>query len=343
LDLTACTECKLVDLPYTNFQLALGKNSLYALAGSGTVPTALISINLKNHQVSIIKEEKFPFPNYLTSPVSIKFPTGKGDVAYGNFYLPLNPDYVTPNDELPPLLIQIHGGPTGSASSSLNLNYQYFSSRGFAVCDVNYRGSTGYGRRFRQSLYKNWGIYDVQDAVSAADYLVKEGKVDGNRVCISGGSAGGFTTLASLVFSTVFKAGVSRYGVSDLTLLAKDTHKFESRYLDNLIGPYPEEEQKYKDLSPINHVEKFSSPLMLFQGDEDEVVPVNQAIVIFEAVKNKGLPVGMEIFKGEQHGFRKAENIRRALDGEFNFYGMIFKIPIPDPLIPPLEIHNLKI
>jgi len=210
------------------------------------------------------------------------------------------------------------------------------------VCDVNYRGSTGYGRRFRQSLYKNWGIYDVQDAVSAADYLVKEGKVDGNRVCISGGSAGGFTTLASLVFSTVFKAGVSRYGVSDLTLLAKDTHKFESRYLDNLIGPYPEEEQKYKDLSPINHVEKFSSPLMLFQGDEDEVVPVNQAIVIFEAVKNKGLPVGMEIFKGEQHGFRKAENIMRALDGEFNFYGNIFKIPIPDPLIPPIVIHNLK-
>jgi dipeptidyl aminopeptidase/acylaminoacyl peptidase len=342
LDLTACTECKLVDLPYTNFQLALGKNSLYALAGSRTLPTALISVNLKNHQVSIIKEDKFPFPDHLSSSVSIKFPTTNGDEAYGYYYSPLNPAYSTPNNELPPLLIQIHGGPTSSGGSSLNLTYQYFTSRGFAVCDVNYRGSTGYGRRFRHLLYKNWGIYDVADAVAAVNYLVKEGKVDGNRVCISGGSAGGFTTLASLAFSTVFKAGVSRYGVSDLTLLAKDTHKFESRYLDNLIGPYPAEEQKYKDLSPINHVDKFSSPLMLFQGDEDAVVPVNQAVLIFEAVKNKGLPVGMEIFKGEQHGFRKAENIMRALDGEFNFYGNIFKIPIPDPLIPPIVIHNLK-
>jgi len=232
----------------------------------------------------------------------------------------------------------MHGGPTSFSTQSMNLRYQYFTSRGFAVCDVNYRGSTGYGRPFRHALNYNWGVYDVEDAVNAARYLANEKKVDINRLCISGGSAGGYTTLAALVSSDVFKAGCSRYGICDLTALAHDTHKFEARYLDTLIGPYPQAESTYKERSPINHIDKFSCPLMIFQGDEDKVVPLNQAQLIFDALKNKGIPVGMEIFEGEGHGFRKAENIKRSVDGELGFYCKVFGINADH--IPSVTLEN---
>jgi len=300
---------------------------------------ALVAIDLHTNDVTHLIQQKFLYSEYLSTPTTFQSPTGtEGHVAYANYYPPTNKDYIGIG-ESPPLLIQIHGGPTGSFSASLNLNFQYFTSRGFAVCDVNYRGSTGYGRKYRQLLNGKWGIYDVEDASCAAAFLAKEGKADKNRLTISGGSAGGYTALAALAFSTVFKGGASRYGVSDLTALTKETHKFESHYLDQLIGPYPADEQIYKDRSPINHIDKFNSPLLILQGDEDKVVPLNQALILFNTLKDKGLPVAIEIFKGEQHGFRKAENIQKAIDGEFGFYSRVFGFH-PADVLPPLDIKN---
>jgi len=206
------------------------------------------------------------------------------------------------------------------------------------VVDVDYRGSTGYGRPFRDLLKYKWGVYDVQDAEKAALYLVKEGKVDVNRICISGGSAGGFTTLAALANTSAFSAGCSLYGVADLTKLAEDTHKFESHYLDQLIGPYPEQKALYIDRSPITHVDRLKSPLYIFQGDEDKIVPLNQAQAIFDAVNAKKIPVGIEIFKGEQHGFRKAENIKRSLDAQISFYCKVYGIP--SQFVVPIDLKN---
>ncbi|MGL6140095.1 MAG: S9 family peptidase, partial [Planktothrix sp.] len=217
-----------------------------------------------------------------------------------------------------------HGGPTAATSSSLSLKIQYWTSRGFAVLDVNYGGSTGYGREYRQRLNKSWGIVDVDDCCNGAKYLAEQGLVDANRMAIAGGSAGGYTTLCALTFKDVFKAGASYYGVSDLEALATDTHKFESRYLDGLIGIYPEEKAIYQQRSPIYHVDKLSCPVIFFQGSEDKIVPPNQAEMMVEALKAKGVTVEYVLFEGEQHGFRKAENIKRAIDGEFGFYAKVF-------------------
>ena len=233
-----------------------------------------------------------------------------------------------------------HGGPTAAASSSLNFNIQYWTSRGIAVLDVNYGGSTGYGRKYRQRLNGNWGIVDVNDCVCGARYLVELGLVDGNRLAISGGSAGGYTTLCALTFHDTFKAGASYYGVSDLEALARDTHKFESRYLDGLIGTYPEEKQKYRERSPIHFTENLACPVIFLQGLEDKVVPPNKAEMMVEALRAKGLSVAYLPFPGEQHGFRKAENIKRSLSGELYFYSQIFGFQLAEPM-EPVEIENM--
>ena len=235
-----------------------------------------------------------------------------------------------------------HGGPTSAASTALNLGYQYWTSRGIGVLDVNYGGSTGYGRKYRERLNKAWGIVDVDDCSNAARYLVSNGEVDSDRLAIDGGSAGGYTTLAALTFQEVFKAGASLYGVSDLEILAKETHKFESRYLDGLVGPYPECQDLYAERSPIKHTELLSCPLILFQGLEDQIVPPNQAEMMFDAVKAKGVPTAYIPFEGEQHGFRRSENIKRVLEAELYFYAKVFGFELADE-IAPVDIVNLPI
>jgi dipeptidyl aminopeptidase/acylaminoacyl peptidase len=260
--------------------------------------------------------------------------------AHGFFYPPANPDFAAPTGELPPLMVISHGGPTGATSTSLRYGIQYWTSRGFAVLDVNYGGSSGYGRRYRMRLNGNWGIVDVEDCCNGARWLVKKGLVDPRRLAIRGGSAGGYTTLAALVFHDIFSAGASHYGICDLEALATDTHKFESRYLDNLVGPYPERKDLYIARSPIHHLHNLRTPLILFQGDEDQVVPPAQSRSMFEAVRAKKVPVAYLLFEGEQHGFRKAANIQRSFEAELYFYSRIFKFDLAEA-IEPVPIENL--
>lgn len=278
---------------------------------------------------------------YLSIPEPIEFPTEGGRTAHAFYYAPANCDYQSPAGESPPLLVRSHGGPTSAASRDFNLSIQYWTSRGFAFVDVNYGGSTGYGREYRNRLRGQWGIVDVDDCVNAAQHLVRQGLADQNRLAIDGGSAGGYTTLCALAFRNVFTAGASLYGLSDLTVFVGDTHKFESRYLDSLIGPWPEREDLYRERSAINSIDQLSCPVAFFQGDEDEIVPPNQAEIMVDALRKKGLPVAYVLFEGEQHGFRKAANIKRAIDGEFFFFSRIFGFTPADKL-EPLEIENLE-
>ncbi|WP_284286382.1 alpha/beta hydrolase family protein [Alicyclobacillus fastidiosus] len=236
--------------------------------------------------------------------------------------------------------MHVHGGPTSASSPVLNLTTQYWTSRGFAVIDVNYGGSTGYGREYRDRLKGNWGVVDVRDAANAVRYLIDKGLVDERRVAIAGGSAGGYTTLASLVFTDVYAAGASHYGISELEIFAKETHKFESRYMDGLLGPYPEAKDVYYNRSPINFTDGLSCPVIFFQGLDDKIVPPNQAELMVEALRKKGLPVAYVAFEGEGHGFRIAANIKRSLDGEFYFYSRVFEFDPADD-IEPVHIDNL--
>ena len=240
----------------------------------------------------------------------------------------------------PPLLVKIHGGPTGATNSTLSLAIQYWTSRGFAVADVNYGGSTGYGTEYRRRLNGKWGIVDVDDCVNVARYLADRGDIDGGRLAIDGGSSGGFTTLAVLTFRDLFHVGASYYGVTDLEALARDTHKFESRYLDGLIAPYPEQVEVWRERSPIHNVERLNRPVILFQGLEDKIVPPNQAETMVDAVRNKRLPVAYITYEGEQHGFRQAANIKRTLEGELYFYSRILGFELAED-IAPVQIDNL--
>ncbi len=331
------------ELPYTSLtSLRTGQDFVVFMGGSPLSPTTISRLDLRTGELAELRRSSNIVPEaaYLSEPRSITFPTGGGQSAYAYFYPPHNEDYAAPAGELPPLLVFSHGGPTGSASSVLNLSIQFWTSRGFAVVDVNYGGSTGYGREYRQRLNGQWGIVDVEDCVRAAQYLVEQGLVDGRRLAIRGGSAGGFTTLAALTFYDVFSAGASYFGVSDLAALAQETHKFESRYLDNLIGPYPQEEALYRARSPIHHVDKLSCPVIFFQGAEDKVVPPNQAEMMYTALRDKGVPTAYLLYEGEQHGFRRAENIKRSLDAELYFYSRIFNFPLADT-IEPVDIANL--
>jgi acetyl esterase/lipase len=280
-------------------------------------------------------------PRSISEPEPIEFPTDEGLAAHAFYYPPRNPDFIGPAGDRPPLIVISHGGPTGAASTRLNLELQYWTSRGFAVVDVDYGGSSGYGRAYRQRLSGRWGLVDVVDCVNAARYLVERGKADAERLIIRGRSAGGYTTLAALAFHpAVFKAGASYYGVSDIEVLAADTHKFESRYLDTLVGPYPARRDLYRARSPIHFVDRLSCALILFQGLEDRIVPPNKARMMADAVRASGLPVALLTFEGEQHGFRRKETIVRCLEAELSFYGAVFGFQPADPL-PPIPIDNL--
>jgi dienelactone hydrolase len=323
----------------------LAANATHAVfvAGSATRPDAVLRLDLRSGSVESIREASTaPLDDRSISVAqAIAFPTTLGRTAHAFYYPPRSADFVAPAGERPPLIVISHGGPTAAAQSTLDLQIQYWTSRGFEVVDVNYGGSSGYGRAYRERLNGQWGIVDVDDVISAARYLVAQGKADGARLAIRGGSAGGYTTLAALTFRPdVFKAGASYYGISDLEALELDTHKFESRYSSSLIGPYPEARETYRERSPIHALDRLACPLILFQGLEDKVVPPNQSQMMADAVRAKGLPVAYLAFEGEQHGFRKAETIVRCLEAELYFYGAVFGFRPADP-IPPVPIDNL--
>jgi dipeptidyl aminopeptidase/acylaminoacyl peptidase len=292
-------------------------------AGAPQSPAAIVRVDTASGATSIVRPATSldaDLAPYLSRPELIAFASGAGATAYAFYYKPTNPDYAAPAGEKPPLLVKSHGGPTAATTTTLDLRVQYWTSRGIGVLDVNYGGSSGYGRAYRDRLNGKWGIVDVEDCVNGARHLVGTGRADPDRLMISGGSAGGYTTLAALAFHDVFRAGASYYGVADLEALARDTHKFESHYLDRLVGPYPRDRQLYIERSPIHAVDGFSAPVIFFQGEEDKVVPPNQAEMMVAALKRKQLPFGYFLFAGEQHGFRKAATIKRALDAELYFY-----------------------
>ncbi|MFN8053167.1 MAG: prolyl oligopeptidase family serine peptidase [Acidimicrobiales bacterium] len=269
----------------------------------------------------------------------ITFPTD-GGIAHGIFYPPTNSEFVAPEGTRPPLIVTIHGGPTSAANAELNLRVQFWTSRGFAVVDVNHRGSTGFGRRYRNELRGQWGVADVADCIAAARFLAGAGRADGDRLVIRGGSAGGFTTLAALTFSDAFSAGCSLYGIADLELLMADDHKFESQYTVSLVAPYPEGVDVYRERSPIHHLEGFTAPLIIFQGTEDKVVPPNQAQLMVDALAARGVPYSAVFFEGEGHGFRQAANIVRCLEAELSFYAQVLGFPEPEG-VTPVVVENL--
>lgn len=329
--------------PYTAIGgLQVSDKQAVFLGGSPDAPSAIAALDLSTEQVQVLRRSSQMDidPGYLSMPQVIEFPTSNGLTAHAIYYPPQNKDFVAPEGERPPLRVQGHGGPTAATSATFNPGIQYWTSRGIGILDVNYGGSTGYGRAYRERLKGNWGIVDVDDCANGAEYLVQQGQIDGDRLVIQGGSAGGYTTLAALTFRNTFKAGASYYGVSDLKALAEDTHKFESRYLDGLIGPYPERQDLYEARSPIHHIHQLACPVIFFQGDEDKIVPPNQAEMMVSALKDKGLPVAYVLFEGEQHGFRKAENIKRTLDGELYFYAQVFGFELAET-IEPVAIANL--
>ncbi len=340
---TKTRKLETVELPFTTIsQIRAGDARVVFIGASGTEATSIVSLDLVTKSFEVLRRsrETAVDDGYIAAGQSIEFPTAGGLTAHGYFYPPRNRDYAAPAHEKPPLLVMSHGGPTSSTSSSLKYSIQYWTSRGIAVLDVNYGGSSGYGRAYRQRLNGNWGIVDVDDCVNGARYLAERGEVDGDRLAIRGGSAGGYTTLCALTFRDTFKAGASHYGISDLEALAKDTHKFESRYLDGLIGAYPERRDLYVERSPIHFIDRLNCPMILFQGLEDKVVPPNQAEKMVEAVRAKKLAVAYLTFEGEQHGFRRAENIKRVLEAELYFYSKVFGFTLAEP-VEPIEIVNL--
>jgi dipeptidyl aminopeptidase/acylaminoacyl peptidase len=331
------------EIPYDEISgLQVDSRRAVFVGASPVEPAAIVQLDLDSGQTQTLRRssEAQVDEGYLSLPQAIEFPTEGGLTAYGFYYPPHNKDFVAPEGELSPLLVKSHGGPTGSASTRFSLGIQFWTSRGIAVLNVNYGGSAGFGRAYRQRLNGLWGVVDVDDCVNGAKYLAERGEVDPDRLAIDGGSAGGYTTLCALTFRDTFKAGASYFGVGDLEPFVKDTHKFESRYLDRLIGPYPERRDLYYQRSPINFLERLSCPMILFQGLEDKIVPPNQAEMMFAAVREKGLPVAYLPFEGEQHGFRKAENIKRSLEAELYFYSRVFGFDLADE-IEPVEIENL--
>ena len=338
-----------LDLPYAVFRYVTAADGavVCVAAGPSSEPVVLrVPVDGGDPEVLRPARDLGLDPAWFSEPEHVTFPTedrGTGIAeAHALVYPPTNLEATAPDGERPPLMVVVHGGPTAAATSALNLEVQYWTSRGFCVADVDYRGSTGYGRRYRDALQGRWGILDLDDVVACARFLADAGRVDPARMAIRGGSAGGYTTLAALSLRAgVFTAGASHYGVADLGALAAETHKFESRYLDGLVAPWPEGRAVYDERSPINHVDALDTPLAVFQGDEDEVVPPGQAEMIVAALREKGVPHAYLLFEGEQHGFRKAENIRAALDGELSFYAQVWGFDLPaDEGITPIEVRR---
>jgi acetyl esterase/lipase len=323
--------------------MVLADERIMAVLKYTNKPSVLVSFKTDGTDFLVIRTTSNSADPAWSSPYQlVTFPTGDGNaVAHGIYLPPQNPDVGAPAEQTPPLIVTVHGGPTGVSSPGYSLAQQFWTSRGFAILDLNYRGSTGFGREYRRALYGNWGIADVEDAVAGAKWLSDQKLADPARLIIRGGSAGGFTVLAAHAFHNTFSAGASHYGVSDLTILAKETHKFESRYIDQMIGPYPEFAHVYQERSPINHLDNFNAPLIMLQGLEDNVVPPNQSEMIFEALKTRAIPTAYVSFEGEGHGFRKAENIVHAIQAELYFYSKVLNMPVADDL-PELNIENLR-
>ncbi|WP_444944011.1 prolyl oligopeptidase family serine peptidase [Microbulbifer sp. ZKSA006] len=335
-------EHKTLSQPYCDIESLHCENgrAVMIAAGAESFPavTAFDLSSSTTEQIASSNSRSLPAKLFSVAQ-AVTFTAGERSV-HGFYYPPHNPSFKAPAGDKPPLIVFSHGGPTGATSAGLNLKVQYWTSRGFAILDVNYSGSTGYGREYRDRLANKWGIYDVEDVCAGAEYLVEGGLADPDRLLIKGGSAGGYTVLAALTYHNTFKAGASHYGIGELSSLAKDTHKFESRYLDKLVGPWPSAEKIYHQRSPINDVEKLSCPVIFFQGMEDKVVPPNQAETMVAALRERGIPVSYITFASEGHGFRSGDSIKLALEGELEFYSRIFNFPLAEPG-PGITIENL--
>ena len=348
-----------VEVPYSDIASLNSYDdgaSVVFIGASPSMPPSIVKMHVESGLCEVLasSSDLQIGDDYLSTPKHITFSTTDDGIAHAYYYEPRNSEYEGPDDELPPLVVISHGGPTSSSGTSLDLSKQFWTSRGFGVVDVNYRGSTGHGRAYREALKLKWGVYDVDDCIAAAEYLAETGEVDRHRSVIRGGSAGGYTTINSLVFRDYFVAGASYYGLSDLKIFigitdddddsTEDlaTHKFESRYLDSLVGPWPEAEQVYYDRSAINFMDQLSTPMIILQGDEDEIVPPSQAEVMVEALDSKGLPYAYLLFEGEQHGFRQAATIIRAQLAELAFYGKVLGFePADDIGEDVVDIKNL--
>lgn len=337
-----------IQVPYSEISYVTATSNGDELLFVGASPTqepAIIKLNIASEKCETIYSPSTTTVDhgYLSSPQHIIFPTTDDSEAHAWYYQPSNKDFTAPEDELPPLVVICHGGPTSASGTGLDLSTQYWTSRGFAVVDVNYRGSTGYGKEYRDALKGKWGIYDTDDCIAAAKYLIQRGLVDKDRIIIRGGSAGGYTTINALTFHDFFAAGAALYGIADLMVFIGDTHKFESRYLDSLVGAYPEHAQRYHDRSAINFMHQLATPMIILQGLEDEIVPPSQAEIMVEALEEKKLPYAYIGFEGEQHGFRQAKNIIRAQQAELYFYGKVLGFQ-PADNIPEntVQVKNLK-
>jgi dipeptidyl aminopeptidase/acylaminoacyl peptidase len=329
-------------LPFSSLSsvVLLDSRTALMIAGSPLEEAAVITVDLetREHKPLRAPAEVRLDPSFISVAESIEYPTDGGLTAHAFYYPPRNPAFSAPDGEKPPVIVKVHGGPTSHSKAELSLAIQYWTSRGFAFVDVNHGGSSGFGRRYRERLAGNWGLVDVGDVVAAVRYLAAQDAIDRGRCAIRGGSAGGFTVLAALAFHDVFKAGANYYGVSDLEALARDTHKFESRYLDRLVAPWPQGRAIYEARSPIHHLEGFRAPLIVFQGADDKVVPPGQSRAIVAALKSRGIPVAYIEFEGEQHGLRRAENVVRALEAELAFYGRVFGFT-PAGNLPPVALE----
>jgi len=335
---------RILELPYVHYAhlTPLGADHAAVLAAPADGPRTIARIDMVSGRAQALHSAGSALlpPSSVSIAVPIDFPSAGNRSAHAFYYPPMNPRYQGTPGTLPPLLTLVHGGPTSQASPAYAPKVQFWTSRGFAVVDVNFGGSSGFGRAYRKALDGNWGSVDVADVIAAALHLGRTGRADPQRTAISGSSAGGYTTLMALCRSDVFKAGADYYGISDLTLLARDTHKFESHYLSSLLGPLPQAQTIYQQRSPLQHLDGFNAPLIVFQGAEDPVVPPNQSERIVAALRTRGLPIAYLLYPGESHGFRRPENIRRSLQCELTFYGRVFGFQPADQL-PPLAIDNL--
>ncbi|TAN35070.1 S9 family peptidase [bacterium] len=333
---------KQVELGYTSLNsLVVSGRRAATFAASPTLSERVLVVDLDTgaQEVAKVSNSAHVDAGYFSIPQAIEFPTEGGLSAHAFYYAPKNTDFEAPPEAKPPLMVRCHGGPTGAAGPNFNLEYQYWTSRGFAIVDVNYGGSNGFGRAYRLRLNGNWGVVDVDDCINAARHLVERGLVDADRVSITGGSAGGYTTLLSVTKRRFYNAGASHFGVGDLETFVQDTHKFESRYVDTLVGPYPERADLYRERSAVNFADDLSCPVILFQGLEDKIVPPSQAAQFVAACVKKKLPFAYVAFEGEQHGFRQDKNIRRSIEGEMSFLAQIFGFETADE-IEPVKIEN---
>tara|TARA_R110002096_G_scaffold428927_1_gene641222 strand:+ start:52616 stop:54586 length:1971 start_codon:yes stop_codon:yes gene_type:complete len=331
-----------IDTPYTSISKVYSNGDKIYLIGATTTTASEIAQFEDGNFITIKKsQEPIVDATFVSVPTAITFPNQKGEDVHAFYYAPKNPNFEAPENELPPTIVRLHGGPTGATNAAFRASRQFWTSRGFAIVDINYGGSTGYGREYRERLRGQWGVVDIDDTKAALDYLVEEGLADRDKLLIAGGSAGGYSVLVALSQHDIFAAGANYFGISDLEVLARDTHKYESRYLDSLIGRYPQDVDIYKARSPINSLDGFNSPLITFQGLLDEVVPPNQSQLIVDALRAKGVPVAYYPYEGEYHGFGKKENIIHSLESELVFYGKILGFT-PAGELPEIKIDNFE-